>query len=170
MVTFDELNDSINNLTRKDLNAPNTGMTTRSGRLPNPNNPWFKVIRQFNEIRQLKQPSDFYQLSNSFKLLKSKFEEIGCTPREEKDICLYVSRWIAHFSKEYDGIPSLQKLAYNKLNPDDRENVKLAIKEGIFPDPDKKGGGKKRKSKRKKSKHLKRKRKNTRKLKKNKKI
>lgn len=70
--------------------------------------------------------------------------------------------------EELFSFPSLTKLAYNKLNRDDKENIKLAVIEGIIPDPrksTKKRGGKKinhtRHKSNKKTKHKKRKQKKT---------
>ena len=163
MVTFEQLNNSIDKLTCEDLERPAPLISLSV----DPRNSWIKVIKNFNLLR-LSESRWTYELNNSFHLLKNKFEQLkdeNCTFDESDNrVGNYVSRFINHVGQDYSEVPSevptLQTVAYSRLNPHERKLYDSAVEAGVVPPANKarhRGGKKRKTKKRKKSKKLRKK-------------
>jgi hypothetical protein len=107
MASFEQevnsLNISINNLRSKDINDDRRGGRNII------RNPWLKILRHFNSLRKSAKKSD--ELSNSFNLIKIKFEESGCDVGKGNDTaCYFVSQWIKNLNEEYGEIQNISNL------------------------------------------------------------
>ena len=147
------------------------------------NNPWFIVVKNLDSVLTSKTGNLSYdQKRRLLKKFKTQFvngTKCGKTsvkriedeknPPRVGDFCDFIGWKINDLDKAYirpKTTASLSELSARALTKDDLNLAKEAAKDGIITKLPDYLGGKKRKSKRKKSKHLKRKRKNTRKLKK----